>query len=45
MANKARVKWVEGSRFMGESGSGHAVMMEGMELLEEQVQLLWLHVD
>ena len=30
MANKARVKWVEGSRFMGESGSGHAVVMEGL---------------
>ena len=30
MANKARVKWIEGSRFMGESGSGHAVVMEGI---------------
>lgn len=30
MANKARVKWIEGSRFLGESGSGHAVVMEGM---------------
>lgn len=30
MANKARVKWVEGTRFVGESGSGHAVVMEGM---------------
>lgn len=29
MAVKARVKWVESDRFMGESGSGHAVMMEG----------------
>lgn len=29
MANKARVKWVEGRRFLGESGSGHAVVMEG----------------
>lgn len=26
---KARVKWVEGDRFLGESGSGHAVVMEG----------------
>ncbi len=30
MANKARVKWIEGSRFIGESGSGHAVVMEGI---------------
>lgn len=30
MANKVRVKWVEGSRFVGESGSGHAVVMEGL---------------
>ena len=29
MANKARVKWIEGRRFIGESGSGHAVIMEG----------------
>jgi putative redox protein len=29
MANKARIKWIEGSRFVGESGSGHAVVMEG----------------
>lgn len=26
---KARVKWVEGITFMGESGSGHAVIMDG----------------
>jgi putative redox protein len=26
---KARAKWVEGMAFMGESGSGHAVMMDG----------------
>jgi putative redox protein len=26
---KARVKWVEGMSFMGEAGSGHAVMMDG----------------
>ena len=30
MANKARVKWIEGSRFVGESGRGHAVVMEGL---------------
>jgi putative redox protein len=30
MANKARVKWIEGSRFLGESGSGHAVVMGGL---------------
>lgn len=30
MATTARVKWVEGTRFVGESGSGHAVVMEGM---------------
>ena len=29
MAVKARVKWVESDRFLGESGSGHAVVMEG----------------
>lgn len=26
---QARVKWVEGVMFMGESGSGHAVIMDG----------------
>jgi putative redox protein len=26
---KARVKWVDGMRFVGESGSGHAVVMDG----------------
>lgn len=26
---KARVKWIEGITFMGESGSGHAVIMDG----------------
>ncbi|WP_038367508.1 OsmC family protein [Bosea sp. UNC402CLCol] len=26
---KARAKWVEGMAFMGEAGSGHAVMMDG----------------
>lgn len=26
---KARVKWVEGVSFVGESGSGHAVVMDG----------------
>jgi putative redox protein len=26
---KARVKWVEGATFLGESGSGHAVVMDG----------------
>jgi putative redox protein len=26
---KARIKWIEGSRFVGQSGSGHAVVMEG----------------
>ncbi|WP_207481001.1 OsmC family protein [Arenibaculum pallidiluteum] len=26
---KARVKWVEGMAFVGESGSGHAVVMDG----------------
>lgn len=29
MASKARVKWIEDRRFIGESGSGHAVVMEG----------------
>ena len=26
---KARVKWVEGMTYVGESGSGHAVVMDG----------------
>ncbi len=26
---KARVKWVDGKMFVGESGSGHAVVMDG----------------
>lgn len=26
---KARIKWVEGATFIGESGSGHAVVMDG----------------
>lgn len=26
---KARIKWVEGVSFVGESGSGHAVVMDG----------------
>jgi putative redox protein len=29
MAMKARAKWVEGMAFMGEAGSGHAVVMDG----------------
>ena len=28
---KARVKWVEAATFVGESGSGHAVVMDGPE--------------
>ena len=26
---KARIKWVENALFLGESGSGHAVVMDG----------------
>lgn len=26
---KARIKWTEGRQFVGESGSGHAVIMDG----------------
>lgn len=26
---KARIKWVDGAMFVGESGSGHAVIMDG----------------
>lgn len=26
---KARVKWIEGVAFLGESGSGHAIVMDG----------------
>jgi putative redox protein len=29
MAMKARARWVEGMAFMGEAGSGHAVIMDG----------------
>ena len=28
---KATVKWVDGAMFVGESGSGHAVVMDGSE--------------
>lgn len=28
---KARIKWVEGAVMLGESGSGHAVVMDGPE--------------
>jgi putative redox protein len=31
MSMKARVKWVEAATFVGESGSGHAVVMDGPE--------------
>lgn len=30
MATTARVKWIEGSRFVGETQSGHAVVMQGL---------------
>jgi putative redox protein len=30
MATTARVKWIEGTRFVGESQSGHAVVMQGL---------------
>jgi putative redox protein len=29
MAMKTRVKWIDGMAFMGESGTGHAVVMDG----------------
>lgn len=29
MATTARVRWIDSDRFLGESGSGHAVVMEG----------------
>ncbi len=29
MAMNVRVKWIDSDRFLGESGSGHAVVMEG----------------
>ncbi|MBI4184465.1 MAG: OsmC family protein [Proteobacteria bacterium] len=29
MATKARIKWVEGVMFVAESGSGHAVVLDG----------------
>lgn len=28
---KARIKWAQGAMFIGESGSGHAVVMDGPE--------------
>ena len=28
---KARIKWVDGAMFIGESGSGHSVVMDGPE--------------
>ena len=28
---RARVKWVDGAMFLGESGSGHSVVMDGPE--------------
>lgn len=28
---KARIKWVEGAAMLGESGSGHAIIMDGPE--------------
>ncbi len=28
---KATVKWTDGAMFVGESGSGHAVVMDGSE--------------
>ena len=28
---KATVKWVDGAMFLGESGSGHSVVMDGPE--------------
>ncbi|MDH5558932.1 MAG: OsmC family protein [Alphaproteobacteria bacterium] len=30
MTTTARIKWVENTKFVGESGSGHAVVMEGL---------------
>ena len=30
MVTTARVKWIEGSRFVGESQSGHSVVMQGL---------------
>lgn len=35
MATTARVKWIEGTRFIGESQSGHAVVMQGLPAEEE----------
>jgi len=29
MSMKTRVKWIDGMAFMGESGTGHAVVMDG----------------
>lgn len=28
---KARIKWVDGAMFLGESGSGHTIVMDGPE--------------
>ena len=29
LAMKARIQWVDGAMFLGESGSGHVVVMDG----------------
>jgi len=34
---EARVKWIEGRTFLGESGSGHSVVMAGSSLGKEAV--------
>jgi putative redox protein len=34
---EARVKWIEGRTFLGETGSGHAVVMAGSSLGKEAV--------
>ena len=31
MANTAHVTWVEGMQFVGEAGSGHAIVLDGSE--------------
>ncbi len=39
MAMTARVKWVEGMRFIGGSGSGHGVIMDGSASPDGEISL------
>lgn len=38
---QARVKWVEGLTFLGESASGHQILMDGNSGDKHQVRWKW----